>query len=55
MLVNRLAYHISPISHACIRLASTIAGKSGRVYVQREVLQEHKDPRWNIFKAEYVI
>lgn len=34
-------------------MASTIVGKSGRVYMQREVLQERKDPRLNIFKAEY--
>ncbi|KAI4941938.1 hypothetical protein J4E91_010488 [Alternaria rosae] len=33
-------------------MASTIVGKSGRVYIQREVLQERKDPRLNIFKAE---
>ena len=36
-------------------MASTIVGKSGRVYIQLEVLQERKDPRLNIFKAEYVI
>jgi hypothetical protein len=54
MLLNRLAYQISPISRIGIRMASTIVGKSGRVYIQREVLQERKDPRLNIFKAEYV-
>ncbi|KAF7671333.1 hypothetical protein GT037_010658, partial [Alternaria burnsii] len=35
-----------------IGLASTILGKSGREYVQREVLAEHKDPPSSIFKAE---
>ncbi|KAH7552754.1 kinasehypothetical proteinlike protein [Bipolaris maydis] len=33
-------------------MTSTIVGKSGRVYVQRELLRECKDPRFNIFKAE---
>ena len=36
-------------------MAFTILDKSGRVYVQRELLQECKDPRLNISKAEYVI
>lgn len=55
MLLNRLAYEVSPISRTgIIRTVSTIVGKSGRVYIQREVLQERKDPRLSIFKAEYV-
>ncbi|KAI1509053.1 SPS1, serine threonine protein kinase [Pyrenophora tritici-repentis] len=52
MLFNRHAHHILLISRIRIRTASTIVGKSGRVYIQREVLQERKDPRLNIFKAE---
>jgi hypothetical protein len=36
-------------------MASTIVGKSGRVYVQGEVLQHHReDHKLSIFKAEYV-
>ncbi|KAF1355930.1 kinase-like protein [Lizonia empirigonia] len=53
MLLNRLAYHISPTSRIGIRMASTIVGKSGRVYIQREVLQECEDPRLNVFKADH--
>ncbi|KAK5651308.1 hypothetical protein OQA88_12603 [Cercophora sp. LCS_1] len=33
-------------------MASTIVGKSGRVYVQGEVLQRRQDPKLSIFKAE---
>lgn len=33
-------------------MASTIVGKSGRVYVRSEVLQHRKDPKLSIFKAE---
>ncbi|TAQ83182.1 hypothetical protein B7494_g8496 [Chlorociboria aeruginascens] len=34
-------------------MASTIVGKSGRVYVQGEVLQRHReDPKLSVFKAE---
>lgn len=33
-------------------MASTIVGKSGRVYTQRGVLQERKDASMSIFKAE---
>jgi hypothetical protein len=36
-------------------MASTIVGRSGRVYTQGKVLQHHrKDPKFNVFKAEYV-
>jgi hypothetical protein len=36
-------------------MASTIVGKSGRVYVESKVLQRHReDPKLSIFKAEYV-
>lgn len=36
-------------------MASTIVGKSGRVYVQGEVLQQHReDHKLSVFKAEYV-
>lgn len=36
-------------------MASTIVGKSGRVYVQGDVLQRHReDHKLSIFKAEYV-
>ena len=46
---SRLAYRTS------IRMASTIVGKSGRVYVQGEVLQRHRqDHELSVFKAEYV-
>lgn len=45
----RLAYRGS------IRMASTIVGKSGRVYVQGEVPQRHRqDHKLSVFKAEYV-
>lgn len=54
MLLNRLAHRVFPTSRIGIRLASTILGKSGREYVQREVLAERKDPPSSIFKAEYV-
>jgi hypothetical protein len=37
------------------KMASTIVGKSGRVYTQGEVLQRHREnPNFNVFKAEYV-
>lgn len=46
---RRLAYHRS------IRMASTIVGKSGRVYVQGAMLQRHReDHKLSVFKAEYV-
>lgn len=36
-------------------MASTIVGESGRVYVQDEVLQRHReDHKLSIFKAKYV-
>jgi len=54
MLVNHLAHHVFPTPRIGIRLASTILGKSGREYVQREVLAERKDASSSIFKAEYV-
>ena len=45
---GRLAHRTS------IRMASTIVGKSGRVYVQGEVLQRHReDHKLSVFKAEY--
>ncbi|KAL1794595.1 hypothetical protein ACET3X_006411 [Alternaria dauci] len=52
MLLSRLAHRISPTPRIGIRLSSTIVGKSGREYIQREVLSEPKDTRSNIFKAE---
>jgi hypothetical protein len=55
MPLNRIAYHASPISRTGIRMTSTIVGKSGRVYIQREVLRERKDPRLSILKAGYVV
>lgn len=55
MLLNRLAYRIPLIPRICIRMTSTIVGKSGRVYAQREVLADRKDPRLSVFKAEYAI
>ncbi|KAI5860034.1 kinase-like domain-containing protein [Durotheca rogersii] len=45
-LFGRLAYRTS------IRMASTIVGKSGRVYVQGEVLQRNRGEKFSIFKAE---
>ena len=54
MLLNRLAHRMFPTPRIGIRLASTILGKPGREYVQREVLAERKDPPLSIFKAEYV-
>ena len=54
MLLNRLAHRMFSTSRIGIRLASTILGKSGREYVQREVLAERKDAPSSIFKAEYV-
>ncbi|KAL6703216.1 hypothetical protein ACN47E_010078 [Coniothyrium glycines] len=52
MSINHLSCHMCSIPRLGIRRASTIAGKSGHVYIQREVLQERKDPRLNIFRAE---
>lgn len=54
MLLDRLVYHVYPVSRVGIRMLSTIVGKHGRSYVQREVLQERKDSRRNVYKAEYV-
>lgn len=58
MSLNRIACH-KPLSRIAyrtsIRMASTIVGKSGRVYVQSEVLQLHREDRkLSVFKAEYV-
>ncbi|KAK3896353.1 hypothetical protein C8A05DRAFT_40139, partial [Staphylotrichum tortipilum] len=33
-------------------MASTIVGKSGRVYVQGEMLQHRQEEKLNIFKAQ---
>ncbi|KAF2744599.1 kinase-like protein [Sporormia fimetaria CBS 119925] len=33
-------------------MASTVVGRSGRVYLQSEVLQRRRDPNLNIYKAE---
>ncbi|KAI1826799.1 kinase-like domain-containing protein [Xylaria intraflava] len=38
--------------HTGTRMASTVVGNSGRVYVQGEVLQRRQDPMLSIFKAE---
>jgi hypothetical protein len=54
MLLSRLVRRISPMPRTGIKMASTVVGKSGREYVQREVLAERKDPPSSIFKAEYV-
>ncbi|EUC42743.1 hypothetical protein COCMIDRAFT_39214 [Bipolaris oryzae ATCC 44560] len=35
-------------------MTSTIVGKSGRIYIRREVLAERRDPRLSVFKAEFV-
>jgi hypothetical protein len=57
MPLNRLARH-TPLGRLvyrpAIRMASTIVGKSGSVYVQGEVLQRRQDPKLSIFKAECV-
>ncbi|KAK3943485.1 kinase-like protein [Diplogelasinospora grovesii] len=56
MPLNRLASHTPFSRHAyrtSIRLASTIMGKSGRVYVQGEALQRRREnPNFGVFKAE---
>lgn len=59
MVLYRIACH-TPISRLAyrtnIRMASTIVGKSGRVYVQGEMLQRHReDDKLSVFKAEYVL
>lgn len=58
MPFNRLACHTSFSRLAyrtSIRMASTVVGKSGRVYVQGEALQRHcEDHKLSVFKAEYV-
>lgn len=58
MPLNRLARYIpfGRLAHRTdIRMVSTIVGEFGRVYVQGEVLQRHReDHNLNIFKAEYV-
>ncbi|KAF9731772.1 hypothetical protein PMIN06_011227 [Paraphaeosphaeria minitans] len=56
MPLNRLACH-TPFSRLAyrtsIRMASTIVGKSGRVYVQDKVLQSHReDHKLSVFKAK---
>jgi hypothetical protein len=58
MPLNRLACH-TPFSRLAyrtsIRTASTIVGKSGRLYVQDKVLQRHReDHKLSVFKAKYV-
>lgn len=58
MFLKLLAFH-APLSalayRTSIRMASTVVGKSGRVYVQGEILQRHReDQNLNVFKAEYV-
>lgn len=46
---SRLAYHTN------IKMASTTVGKSGRVYVQGEMLQRYReDVKLSVFSAEYV-
>ena len=57
MSLNRLACY-SPFSRLAyrtsIRMTSTIVGKSGRVYVQSEMLRRHREEhKLSIFKAEY--
>lgn len=57
MSLNRLACYtpFSRLASTGIRMASAIVGKSGRVYVQGEVLQHHReDHKFSVFKAEYV-
>ncbi|KAK3897156.1 kinase-like protein [Staphylotrichum tortipilum] len=52
MPLHRLARHkCLPFSRGSIRMASTVVGKSGRVYVQGEMLRRRQDER-NTFKAE---
>ncbi|OAA68354.1 Protein kinase-like domain protein [Niveomyces insectorum RCEF 264] len=65
MSLHRLTYHV-PLGRVACRspfrrpayppgirtTASAIVGKSGRVYVQGDVLQRRDDPRLSIFKAE---
>jgi hypothetical protein len=55
MPLNRLPWH-PPLTRlvfrTSIRTASTIVGKSGRVYVQGKVLQRREDQKLSIFKAE---
>ena len=56
MSLNRLACNTTfgRLAYPSIRMASTIVGKSGRVYVQGEVLQRHReDHKLSVFKAEY--
>ena len=58
MLLNRLAYrnNFSQLIHLTnTRLASTILGQHGRVYVQGEVLSRRENEKLNIFKAECVL
>jgi serine/threonine protein kinase len=60
MFLSRLTHRIlvpciQYASRTSIRTASTITGQSGRVYLQREVLQHHReDPKLSISKAECV-
>lgn len=55
MLLSCLAHYMPFIARTSIRSTYTIVGKSGRAYIQREVLQEREDPRLSILKAEYVV
>lgn len=58
MRLNRLAYHTlfgRQAYRTSLRASSTIVGKSGRVYVQGEVLQRHHEyHKLSVVKAEYV-
>ncbi|ORY16959.1 kinase-like domain-containing protein [Clohesyomyces aquaticus] len=57
MLLNRLAHPtiFKRVSlRSAIRMVSTLVGQSGRVYVQGELIQRHReDEKLNIYKAEY--
>ena len=55
LLRNKLAHHALLRQLGCqtsTKMASTVVGKSGRAYVEGELLRRRRDDR-NTFKAEY--
>jgi hypothetical protein len=57
MFLNRLTCRKSfdrRTYRTVIRMASSVIGKSGRVYVPEKVLQRQREAKLSVMKAEYV-
>jgi len=58
MFLNRLSFR-KPFDRLTyltgIRMASSVVGKSGRVYLKDKVLQRQREEKLSILKAEYVL